>query len=190
MATHANPLLSVREYLELLQKSDVRYEYWDGEVVAMAGSSARHNRIAFNINGMLWPQLKDGDCTAAGSDQLVREEASANYMFPDVVIHCKGGRMERQGIDTLLDPLAVFEILSPTTAKMDRSKKFDSYTRMQSLRHLVLLHQDMQMVEHHYRERPDEAWKVEHLSKAEDAVVIREAGAQLKVGDLYGGVEL
>lgn len=51
MATQADSLLSVRQYMELLAASDVRYEYWDGEAVAMAGASLRHNLITMNIGG-------------------------------------------------------------------------------------------------------------------------------------------
>ena len=51
MATQADSLVSVRQYMELLAASDVRYEYWDGEAVAMSGTSLRHNLITMNIGG-------------------------------------------------------------------------------------------------------------------------------------------
>ena len=51
MVTQSNPFLSVEQYMDLLAGSDVGYEYWDGEAVARAGASLRHNLITMNIGG-------------------------------------------------------------------------------------------------------------------------------------------
>ena len=111
--TQSNPFLSVEQYMDVLAGSDVGYEYWDGETVARAGASLRHNLITMNIGGQLWQQLRGKDCTVAHSDQLVKEESSQRYLFPDVVIHCKQGRLERSPVDTVLDPIVVFEVSHP-----------------------------------------------------------------------------
>ena len=71
MVTQSNPFLSVEQYMDLLAGSDVRYEYWNGEAVARAGASLRHNLITMNIGGQLWQQLRGKDCTVAHSDQLL-----------------------------------------------------------------------------------------------------------------------
>jgi Uma2 family endonuclease len=190
MATQPNPLMSVRQYLKLLKGSDVRYEYCGGEAVAMAGGSARHNRINFNLAGILWPQLKDTGCTASSSDQLVLEESQAHYMFPDLVIHCKEARMARMGIAALLDPVVIFEVLSPSTERVDRTSKFESYSRMESLKHLLFVHQNTMLVEHHFRESAKEAWRVEHLFRGDGVLRLPPVGAELNVANMYSGIEL
>lgn len=108
MATQPNPLVSVREYLEMLEKSDVKYEYWDGEVVAMAGASDRHNLISASILANLWPQLRSGPCKPVGGDQLIRKPGVSKYVFADVVVRCKDARIEPGTVQALNDPVVVF----------------------------------------------------------------------------------
>ncbi len=189
MATQANALMSVRQYMELLEKSDVRYEFWDGEIVAMAGASLRHNQITMNIGGLAWQQLRGKDCSAAQSDQLVKEESKQRYLFPDVVIHCKKGRIEKTFVEAVLDPVVVFEVLSPSTERIDRTKKFESYSRIESLKELVLVNQDRQIVEHFYRESASDDWRAQHLFEDDHELELRSVGCNFLVKDLYEGVE-
>jgi Uma2 family endonuclease len=189
MATQHNPLMSVRQYLELLQKSDVRYEFWDGEVVAMAGASLRHNQITMNIGGLAWQQLRGKDCTAAQSDQLVKTTSKQRYLFPDVVIHCKKGRIEKSFVEALVDPVVIFEVLSPSTERIDRTEKFESYSKIESLKELVLVSQDRQIVEHFYRESAAKPWYARHLFEEEHELELRSVGCKFKVRDIYEGVE-
>jgi len=189
MATQPNLLMSVGQYMELLESSDVRYEYWDGEVVAMAGASLRHNQITMNIGGLAWQQLRGKDCSAAQSDQLVKAESNQRYLFPDVVIHCKQGRIEQTFAEAVLDPVVVFEVLSPSTERIDRTKKFESYSKIASLKKLVLVSQDRQIVEHFYRESASEDWRVEHLFEDEHELELQSVGCKFQVRDIYEGVE-
>lgn len=189
MATHPNPILSVRQYMEMLQKSDVRYEYWDGEVVAMAGGSIPHGLIASNIIGALWGQLRGKDCKAFGSDLLVKEEERPRYFFPDVVIHCKGGRVDPSFPNAVLEPIVVFEVLSPSTEHVDRTKKFESYSRIRSLRHLVLVSQNQKLVEHFHRTSSDDVWLAKHLFEDGHELVLAHVECRLKVAEIYEGVD-
>jgi Uma2 family endonuclease len=120
MATQPNPLVSVREYLEMLEKSEVKYEYWDGEVVAMAGASRRHILISGNIYANLWQKLKGSGCRPMGGDQLIRRKGVNRYVFADVVVECKDAQIEPGAVEALNDPVVVFEVLSPSTELMDR----------------------------------------------------------------------
>ena len=189
MATQPNPLMSVRQYMELLQKSDVRYEFWEGEVVAMAGASLRHNQITMNIGGLAWQQLRGKDCSAAQSDQLVKAEWKQRYLFPDVVIHCKNGRIEQSFVEAVLDPVVVVEVLSPSTERVDRTEKFESYSKIESLKELVLVSQERQIVEHFYRESASDDWRVEHLFEDTHELELRSVGCKFGVREIYEGVD-
>ena len=70
------------EYLALEREAEEKHEYWDGEVVAMAGASPEHNSICFNLATVLGPQLRGTSCRGYTSDQRVREvaRAGANMM--------------------------------------------------------------------------------------------------------------
>lgn len=51
---------TLQEYFSLEAQSDIRYEYHDGQIVAMTGASLKHNRIVFNTAGLFYMQLKGG----------------------------------------------------------------------------------------------------------------------------------
>ena len=78
----------------------------------------------------------------------MKAEGSQRYLFPDVVVHCKQGRLETGEVDAVLDPIVAIEVLSPTTERMDRSTKFESYGRITSLKELMLVKLDRQVAEH------------------------------------------
>ena len=189
MATQANSLLSVRQYMELLEKSEHRFEYWDGEAVAMAGASERHNLISASILSNLWQQLLNSDCKPVGSDQLIRERNSSRYVFADVVVRCKGAKLEAGAVPALNDPVVVFEVLSPSTESIDRKKKFSYYSSFESLKELILVSQAEKLVEHFYRSSAQEVWRVEHLFEEDDELVLNSVGGKLSVGTIYQAVE-
>ncbi len=189
MATQANSLLSVRQYMELLEKSENRFEYWDGEAVAMAGASERHNLISASILSHLWQQLLHSDCKPVGSDQLIRERNSSRYVFADVVVRCKGAKLEAGAVPALNDPVVVFEVLSPSTESIDRSKKFSYYSSFESLKELILVSQAEKLVEHFFRSSAQEVWRVEHLFEEDDELVLSSVGGKLSVGTIYQAVE-
>lgn len=189
MGIDSKPLLSGEEYLEILLRSDVRYEYWDGEVVGMAGASDRHNLICASILSNLWAQLLKTDCKPVGSDQLIRKREANKYVFADVVVRCKNAGMEVGVVPALHDPVVVFEVLSPATEAVDRGKKFAYYSSFESLRELVLVSQQEKLVEHFYRETPGEAWRVEHLMGDDEDLRLESVGAVLGVGIIYEAVE-
>ena len=56
------PLMTVEEYLELERHSDVKHEYIDGYVYAMAGGTSTQSVISANIIALLRPHLRGGPC--------------------------------------------------------------------------------------------------------------------------------
>ena len=50
--------LSVEEYFKLDKNSEIRHEYYQGEIFGMAGVSKKHNIIAFNCVSALKNALK------------------------------------------------------------------------------------------------------------------------------------
>ncbi len=50
--------LSPTEYLHLEEQSDLKHEYIDGEVYAMAGASDRHVTVSLNPDGIQNPLVQ------------------------------------------------------------------------------------------------------------------------------------
>lgn len=84
MALEHQQRVTVEEYFQLEeQASETRYEYIDGYVYAMAGGSANHDTIKFNLQRILWGLLRGGQCRAYTSDMKVPVTAT-RYYHPDV----------------------------------------------------------------------------------------------------------
>ncbi len=61
--------LTVEEYLQFEKESVQKYEYFNGEIFAMADAGARHNVIFSNLFGELAYRLKGKPCRPYGSDR-------------------------------------------------------------------------------------------------------------------------
>ena len=55
--------------------------------------------------------------------------------------------------DTLLNPVVLFEVLSPSTEDYDRGGKFKHYRTLPSLQEYVLISQDRPLIEHYVRQQ-------------------------------------
>lgn len=184
--------LTVAEYLAIERASEQKHEFINGEVFAMAGASRQHNEIRENLGGELFAQLKGGPCRTYSSDQRLKvvRDGQPIYTYPDYLIVCGPPQFAReQGLDTLLNPLVIFEILSDTTEDYDRGEKFEYYRQLASLREYVLMSQKSMEVEHLVR-GPDSGWEPAVLQGADSELVLATAPVRLPLADLYRGVEL
>lgn len=175
--------LSVADYLAGERESDVRHEYVDGQVYAMAGASDRHNRIAGNFFVRLSPHLDGSDCEPFISDMKVMVDPVL-YYYPDVVVTCDAPGGDRY---TRAAPRLIVEVLSPTTERIDRAEKLHAYRRVESLRECVLVAQDTMLVEIHRRGAGGE-WVREILTELEDQLTLASVGLTLNLSDVYRNV--
>src|SRR6266571_1063189 len=80
--------MTVEEYLKLDELStDVRYEYLDGQIYAMAGGTADHSTLKLNIAIILRMALKRGPCRVYDTDMQV-QLANTRYVYPDATVTC------------------------------------------------------------------------------------------------------
>ena len=158
MATPAAQIhLTPEEYItferEALPDAEViRHEYLDGELIAMSGASRAHNLITSNICGEIRAQLKGSGCETYANEMRVSSPLTSSYFYPDVVVVCEEPRFEDDVFDTLLNPIILVEVLSPSTEAYDRGEKFAHYRQLASLQEYVLVAQDRVLVEHYRRQ--------------------------------------
>ena len=79
---------TLEEYLELLKSSDERYEYFDGEIVAMEGGKIAHGSIASNMIHSLRNKLDERSCQVFGGDVALQVPRAWPFRFPDVSVVC------------------------------------------------------------------------------------------------------
>ena len=106
--------LTPEEYLAFERKSPTKHEYLNGQIVAIPGASFAHNFVTMNVANQLYNQLMDEECQVAASDMRVKVPQTESYLYPDVVVVCGEPRAEDDTFDTLLNPVVVVEVLSPS----------------------------------------------------------------------------
>jgi Uma2 family endonuclease len=184
--------LTVAEYLAIERASEQKHEFVNGEVFAMAGASRQHNEIKENLSIEIGGRLKGGSCRTYSGDRRVKVERDGQpfYTYPDYLIVSGPPQFVRElGLDTLLNPLVIIEILSDSTEDYDRREKFEYYRQLASLREYVLISQKRMEVEQLVR-GPDDGWEPTVLQGADSELVLATAPVRLPLFDLYRGVEL
>jgi Uma2 family endonuclease len=172
-----------QQYLERERLAETKSEYRYGQIVAISGASRKHNLIALNLGGELRQQLRGGSCETYVSDMRVKVSPTGLYTYPDVVVACGDIRFEDSHSDTLLNPIVLIEVLSPSTDAYDRVEKFDHYRRLDSLREYVLVSQDRMRVERYARRGDD--WERTELSRPDDALMIAAIDCTIRLADVY-----
>ncbi len=189
MAKPAALRVTAEEYLRQERaRTDGRAELLDGEIVMMAGASRQHVRLTRNILTGLDRRLGDGPCEALSTDMKVKAEAVETYTYPDVVVTCAEADFEDGEEDVLTNPVAVFEVLSPSTQSYDRGDKFAYYRTIPSLKHYVLVSSDQRLVDHYARQGED-VWLLTTLRGA-DVLRLDPPGVELPLDEIYRRVNL
>jgi Uma2 family endonuclease len=183
MATAALNRYTPEEYLALERSAEFRSEYIDGYIIAMSpGAKRPHNLIISALSHQLEGHLMDGPCEVYSSTQRVKVSATADYLYPDVVVSCDP-QFEEGGNDNLLTPVLIVEVLSDSTERHDREKKFSLYKRIDTLREYVLISQKEVLVERYVRH--GDLWPRSEVRDLEDSLVLASVGLEVPLKRLY-----
>jgi Uma2 family endonuclease len=182
------PKLTVAEYLARERTAEFKSEYYRGETFAMAGASPRHNSAKENLIGELHARLKGSPCRTFSSDQRVKVDATGLYTYPDILIVCGKPQFDMADPDAIVNPVAIVEVLSPTTEKYDRGAKFNQYRQIPSFREYVLVSQEEPLVERFVRQ-PDDTWVLTVLTGLAGELVFATIPARIPLADIFNGVE-
>ncbi len=146
MKSTAEPLkINVADYLEGELISEIKHEYINGDVYAMAGAKRVHNLISGNLFAALHNHLRGTPCRVFASDMKVGiQTATEDYFYyPDLHVSCENVKNEHFNSQ----PKLIIEVLSDSTERKDRAEKFHNYRKIESLQDYVLIAQDCQRVE-------------------------------------------
>ena len=180
---------SVADYLAVERASPVKHEFFDGEVFAMAGGTEPHNLLAMNAGGELRSALKGRSCRVYGSDMRVLCPTGLRT-YPDVSVVCGSPSFEDERRDTLLNPVVICEVLSPSTERYDRGKKFEHYRTIASLREYALIAYDGRLVEHFTRQADAAHWLLTAYSDPAAHVRFPALNCAIPLAEIYAHVEL
>lgn len=179
---------TVEDYLALEAKSETRWEYFDGEVVDMAGATLNHNRIARNVTNSLERKLEGQPCEALPADMRVKVPKALPYRYPDASVVCGKIELEKLGaLELLLNPVLLVEVLSESTEKYDREGKFLAYQSIESFQEYLLIEQARYHVTQYVRQG-DGAWLRRDFIGSEAEVKLASVNCTLTVAEIYRDV--
>jgi Uma2 family endonuclease len=179
--------LTPEQYLLRERAAEYKSEFYPDEGVrAMTGASRRHNLLVLNAALSLKQQLGRGACEVYAADMRVRVASTGAYVYPDLTVACEP-RFEDGEFDTLLNPVVLVEVLSPSTERHDRGKKWQMYNHLETLRHYVLVSQT-EMLAEWYTRQPGEIWLFAEARGEGGEVRLDSIGCTLRLAELYEGV--
>jgi Uma2 family endonuclease len=173
-------LISVDEYLHDELVRDIKHEFVDGVIYAMAGASANHERIVNNVMRKFGNHLDDSPCEPFSSDMKVK--IGSRFFYPDVLVDCSFDESQPYYTES---PIIIVEVLSKSTRRMDETIKLMSYVNSPSLQEYILIEQDFVDIE---VVRRSEGWQPRHYFLG-DQVNFESINLILSVEEMYSRVK-
>ena len=186
--TEAKKHYTQSEYLEQERKADFKSEYYKGEIFAMSGASLLHNRITTNFIVFLGLKLKGKNCRPYGSDLRLHIPGNTLYTYPDISVVCGKEELLDQNFDTLLNPVFIAEILSPSTLSYDTGNKFTLYRSIASLKEYWTISSLEYRLQKFVKNESNNTWILSETINPNDSMVLESLGLTVSMIDLYEGV--
>ncbi len=175
---------TVEEYLEFEKTSPVRHEYVEGQIYAMDGDSKNHNRIAGGLGSILNKHLADSRYEAFIENVKLKVRPTLFY-YPDVVVTCGPVDVDDEDDYVIDDPVLVVEVLSKSTARIDRTEKLREYQYLPNLREYAIVSQHRVQVEVYRHQTAGEEWSKQVYSDLQSQVRFDSIGASVNLADIY-----
>jgi len=186
VAAFESQKMTAEEYLVWESQQELRYEYCDAQVIAMAGGTKNHDKLAFNLRRALSDRVEAQGCDMTGSDVKVLVKKGVSYRYPDLAVSCD----ERdQSNETFYEfPTLIVEVLSPGTEAIDRIDKFKEYIQIPTLQEYVLISAEEIKVEC-YRRGEGRLWLYSQYYVREP-IMLESIGIEVPIELIYRGIQL
>jgi Uma2 family endonuclease len=164
--------LTADEYRQKEAQATEKSEFIQGEIITMAGASANHNRLTFNLSRLLPLEIGDCQCEIFVSDMRLWIAESGGYFYPDVMVIAEEPRFTDSTQIEVTNPCLIVEVLSSSTGGFDKNQKFGFYRSIPELQEYLLIDQS--------------CYRVEHYQKVGDLAEIRYAARQWLLTEVIG----
>jgi Uma2 family endonuclease len=178
--------MTLAAYMRNELEGEVRHEYVEGYVYAMAGAKPPHVDLTQNLAGLLWSQVTRAGCFAAAETQLVKT-ADHCYLYPDAYALCGERKYTDDPVPALTNFAVIFEVLSQSTRNYDVAEKFRHYRTTSSLREYIIIATDRAYIEHHVR-IDDITWTMQEITDLQATLTLKAVKAQLPLTEIYRNV--
>jgi len=185
MVARRHEQMTVEEFLALDRENlDQKYEFINGQMVAMAGGSNNHTLMIGNLHAAIHTHLRKSSCAAFSEGTLKIEDES---YLPDIMVTCNEKDLAEN--KTYIEhPKLVIEVLSPSTELKDRRNKLLVYTQCPSIQEYILVNWDCMLIEKMTRKATEELdtiqWTTQWYGEGE-TLTLETIGLTILVDDVY-----
>ncbi len=177
------PHLTLEEYLGLDEASEHKWEYEDGRVYCLAGSTNNHAAIVNSLGTALDRALGERPYMVMTESPKVIVAARKHY-YPDLVVSCD----EREDGDDLVVryPLLIAEVLSPSMERRDKGAKLLAYQQVASVENILLIAADQPaaLVYERVKEEPGQ-WRSRQYNASQPTMYLASLDCSIQLADLY-----
>lgn len=177
--------MTASEFLAWERQQELRHEFVDGEVFAMAGASFAHVTTVLNLVSALRPPLRGRPCSVLATDMKLSVNVLGRYFYADVFVTCS--EKDRRATDVMTEPTVIIEVLSDSTAAYDRGDKFWAYRHLSTLQEYVLVDPERLRIEIFRRGPSASEWTYESLAEGQ-ALVLKSLSASLEPATVFENV--
>jgi Uma2 family endonuclease len=188
MSLQIKRFYTLEEYFELAKNSNEKYEYWNGQVFCMSGGSKEHVFITDNVLSLLKASLRGSTCRAMGSDMQIRVPLAPPFRYADVTVACSPEFEKVSGLDLLINPLILIEVLSTSTENFDRGGKFVLYQSIPSFREYILISQTEASITQ-FIKQDDNFWQPNFIIGLDSNLTFSSINCTISFRDIYDGVD-
>lgn len=184
MVANPYPCWTIEEYLVYEAESKIKHEYIDGEIHAMTGGTGNHSEIKMNTAVAIGRQLDHSNCSLRNSDMRLKVSES-RYVYPDLSAVC-GKAAYDDNSTTLLNPILVVEVTSPSSMDYDRLAKRDYYHAAPSIQGYLIIDQHRIFAELYTR--ASTGWLLRQFSDLDDEIPLEMLSCALPLAQVYRGI--
>jgi Uma2 family endonuclease len=182
-STVAQPYMSEAEYIAFEEQSAIRHELINNQLIAMPGTTDKHNDICFNIKSILKHLLKN--LKVYTENVKVQISSDKDYSYPDVMVVTDARDFDNRYIKKY--PPVIFEVMSKTSRTDDAVDKFIRYKNIESLQNYILVDSEKALVEVRVK-MPEGHWESNTYLANDLAFPVPALGIELPLDGVYEDV--
>ena len=187
-AIQPKQIYTLEGYFELEKSTNEKFEFFNGEVWSMSGASFSHNIIVQNLNIEIGSALRGKGCQSFPSDMRIKVPDYPPYRYPDLTALCGKAEIEKiGGIDMLVNPQLIVEVLSGSTEAFDRGDKFSYYKSIESFTEYILIAQHRPHVSR-FVKHGDGFWMNLEYNDLSEEIELKSVPCKLSLQAIYRDV--
>ncbi|MCW5923619.1 MAG: Uma2 family endonuclease [Saprospiraceae bacterium] len=177
--------MTVEEYIEFEERSEIRHEFINGNLIPMPGTTLFHNDICINLVILLRSLLSKADFKIQQENVKVQISSEKDYTYPDVIV--TGDKRDFKQRYLIQYPSVIFEVMSKSSRIEDAADKFIRYKNIASLQNYILVDSEKIFVEVRVKLENGE-WEASTYLQSDERFSIPALGVTLELSAVYEGV--